>query len=512
MRSHVFAWTSIGLVLTSFAACNRPADVGLAEPAKAAVDAVDAEEARENSPAGDAAKNTSPDDSALDVTQAEAETAAAGIRTEPSLANEQPREEPPVEQPLTDASAGEETAPAGAAEEPLAEPVLTTSNRVLLGSPELTAGIPGEGPLTVEQIQQWLDNPANHEPLQVDLPEGLAAGSAMIFIPDDNPLTRAKIELGRQLYFDRRLSKDGSVSCADCHHPDEGYARQTQFGVGIEGLTGNRNSPTSYNRILSRAQFWDGRAGTLEEQAIGPIANPIEMGNTHDTAVATIGAIEGYRLQFEKIFGGEANIENIGKAIASFERAIITGPSPFDYWEPVRRIEEVFDVSDLEALEEEEPDIYEQYLAAKAQSDEHPISESAKRGYALFFGQKAGCTACHTGPNFTDEKYHNLGVGMAAAEPDLGRFVVSQEEKDRGAFKTPTVRNIALTAPYMHDGSQNTLEEVVEWYDRGGHPNPHLSKDIRKLNLTAEEKADLVEFMKALTGDFPEVEQGRLPE
>ncbi len=385
------------------------------------------------------------------------------------------------------------------------------TNRVKLGSPDLTAGIPGEGPLTTEQIRKWLDNPANHVPLSVELPLGLDAGAGMIYIPEDNPLTRAKIELGRQLYFDGRLSVDGTISCADCHHPDEGYTRHTQFGVGVGGLTGDRNSPTSYNRILSREQFWDGRAASLEEQAIGPIANPVEMANTHEAVVETLKNIEGYRLQFQKIFG-DVTIENVGKAIASYERVLVTGPSPYDYWEPVRRIEEVVDVSDLEAFEEEDPDLYEQYVAAKALSDKYPMSESAKRGYAVFFGQKGGCTACHTGPNFTDEKYHNIGVGMNSPNPDLGRFTVTMDPKDKGAFKTPTIRNVELTAPYMHDGSQNTLEEVVEWYDQGGHPNPYLSKDIRKLNLTDQEKADLVAFMKALTGDFPDVERGRLPQ
>lgn len=496
---HVRAFTSLlaGFLLLGLGACQRGAEPGAPEPAAAATEAAEA-------------PDTAADDVGVEDTAAARETpeAPAASAESTALAESPAADAAPDEGP---AEAATEQEPAAATEEDSSEAPANTA-RVRLGSPELTAGIPGEGPLTIEQIQTWLDNPANHEPLEVELPEGLAAGSMMIYIPEDNPMTRAKIELGRQLYFDPRLCGDATVSCASCHSPDEGYARQTQFGVGIGGQTGNRNSPTSYNRILSRAQFWDGRAGSLEEQAIGPIANPIEMGNTHEQCVGTIGEIEGYRIQFEKIFGGEVDIEKIGKAIATFERAIVTGNSPYDYWEPVRRIEAAADVSDLEALEEEDPDLYDQYVAAKQLSDEHPMSESAKRGYALFFGQKGGCTACHTGPNFTDEKYHNLGVGMDAEEPDLGRFVVTQEEKDRGAFKTPTVRNVALTAPYMHDGSQKTLAEVVEWYDKGGHPNPWLSKDIRKLNLTAEEKADLVAFMEALTGDFPDVEHGRLPE
>lgn len=385
---------------------------------------------------------------------------------------------------------------------------------VLLGSPELTSGIPGEGPLKLAEIKAWLAKEENHTPLKVKLPQGLAAGSNNIYIPAENPMTRAKVELGRQLYFDRRLSVDGTVSCADCHHPDDGYARATQFGVGVDGQEGNRNSPTSYNRILSRAQFWDGRAGSLEEQAVGPIANPIEMGNTHAKAVATVRKIDGYNLQFDKIFGGPATIERIGQAIAAFERAIVTGPSPYDYYEPLRAMRKAYaeDLEDLEFLKEDDPDLYDDYMAVLKASEAHPMSESARRGREIFFSEKGGCSACHTGANLTDEKYHNLGVGMDQENPDLGRYAVTKKDVDRGAFKTPTIRNVALTAPYMHDGSMETLEEVVEWYDRGGHPNPYLSDKVKKLNLTKQEKSDLVAFMKACTGDLPVMESARLPQ
>ena len=222
-------------------------------------------------------------------------------------APEQPAPDAPApEKPAPEKPAAESPAPdAPAKEAPPAVPAAEdkpAAAAVPLGSPELTAGIPGDGPLTEEAIQQWLAVAANHVPLQVQLPLGLAAGQSQVQIPADNPLTRAKIELGRQLYFDPRLSADGSVSCASCHHPDDGYARHTQFGVGINGQMGGRNSPVSYNRLLSGAQFWDGRAGSLEAQAVGPIANPIEMGNTHEKCVETLKGIEGYKLQFEKIF------------------------------------------------------------------------------------------------------------------------------------------------------------------------------------------------------------------
>jgi cytochrome c peroxidase len=382
-----------------------------------------------------------------------------------------------------------------------------TSVKVRLGDPELTAGIPGEGDLTIEQIKTWLDDPRNHLPLEVELPLGLSAGQSQIVGLDKNPLTRAKIELGRQLFFDKRLAlTDSGIACATCHDPDHGYAKETQFGVGIRDQTGNRNSPPAYNRILSAAQFWDGRAATLEEQAKGPIANPIEMGNTHEACVTCLKGMEGYRLQFDKIFG-ELTIDAVAMAIASFERAIVTGPTPFDY-----REEFVAQFKDLEEADlEDEPELLKRYKELQQAMQDHPMSESAIRGRELFFGAKGGCTACHVGPNLSDEKYHNLGVGMDKEKPDLGRFEVTKDEKDKGAFKTPTVRNVVHTAPYMHDGSQKTLEEVVEWYDKGGHPNPLLSDKIKKLNLNEQERKDLVEFMKAVTGEFPKVAQGRLP-
>lgn len=419
--------------------------------------------------------------------------------------------EPAADMPTDDAErdeATEEVTESAAADVEAAEAAAAPrSNRVTLGDPSLTAGIPGEGPLTAEQIKAWLADPANHEVLEIELPMGLARGASQIKGLDENPLTRAKIELGRQLYFDPRLSVDSTISCASCHHPDEGYTRHTQFGIGVHDQVGGRNSPVSYNRILSDLQFWDGRAASLEEQALGPIENPIEMANTLDTCCNTLGEIEGYRLQFEKIFGG-VSPDAIAQAIDSFERAIVTGPSPFDYQERLKPFEEI----DVEDLKEDDPDLYAEYERLVAEAEAHPMSESAKRGMDLFFSEKSNCTACHVGANLTDEQYHNLGVGMDAEEPDLGRYEVTGEEKDRGAFKTPTIRNVALSAPYMHDGSQQTLLEVVEWYAKGGHPNPHLSEKIKKLDLTEQDKLDLVAFMEACTGDFPPVEQGRLPE
>ncbi|QDT01433.1 cytochrome-c peroxidase [Adhaeretor mobilis] len=405
---------------------------------------------------------------------------------------------------------------------PQAEP-----ETILLGTDELYDGIPGEGVLTLDQVKMWLADPDNHVTLDPELPLGLKAGAGEIKGLKENPLTRAKIELGRQLFFDPRISSDNSISCASCHHPDFGYGKDTQFGVGVDGQTGNRNSPVAYNRILSDKQFWDGRAATLEEQAIGPIANPIEMGNTHEATVADLKTVPEYVAQFEAVFGdGEGDdaveIDNAAKALAAFERALVTGPTPWDYHLEIKSLEEGFEIEEeyLDELKEEEPEVYEEYMALKALAEKSPLSESARRGGELFFSEKGGCTACHFGANFTDEKYHNLGVGFEEemadedrpADFDWGRFTETNEDLDRGAFKTPTVRNIASTGPYMHDGSQETLEEVIEWYAKGGHKNPYLSENVKKLDLSEQDKKDLVNFLKeGLHGELPKVEEERLP-
>jgi len=380
------------------------------------------------------------------------------------------------------------------------------ADKAILGEASLTAGVPGTGPITAEQIDRWLADPKMSVVLEPVLPLGLSQGAAQITGLEKNPLTRAKIELGRQLYFDPRLSADATVSCASCHDPAQGYGAHTKTGLGIRDQLGGRNSPVSYNRILSGAQFWDGRADSLEAQAVGPIANPGEMGFTHEGAVERLKGIPVYEKQFKKIFGG-VSIDAVGQAIAAFERVLVTGPSPYDYGEQLRP----FAAMDEDDLKEDE-DLAKKYAEAKAAAATFAMSESAKRGRDIFFTEKGNCTACHVGANLADEKYHNLGIGMDQAEPDLGRFVVTKDPKDKGAFKTPTVRNVALTAPYMHDGSVATLEEVVEWYDKGGHANATLSDKIKPLKLTAQEKADLVAFMRACTGPTPAVETGRLPE
>ncbi|HSG73342.1 MAG TPA: cytochrome c peroxidase [Planctomycetaceae bacterium] len=305
-------------------------------------------------------------------------------------------------------------------------------------------------------------------------------GLKPVKIPADNPMTEEKIALGKQLYFDPRLSVDNTISCASCHDPAKGWSNGEQFATGIKGQKGGRNSPTVLNAAYHRFQFWDGRAGSLEEQALGPIQNPIEMGETLDNVVKKLNAIDGYKQQFQKVFGTDATADGIAKAIAAYERTVLTGNAPYDKFKA---------------------------------GDESALSESAQRGMKLFFG-KASCSSCHTGSNFTDNAFHNIGVGTDAETPDIGRAELSKLSGDTGSFKTAGLRDIARSAPYMHDGSLKTLEEVVDYYNKGGVPNDHLDEEIFPLKLTDEEKRDLVTFLKeGLAGeDYPDHKPPKLPE
>lgn len=302
-------------------------------------------------------------------------------------------------------------------------------------------------------------------------------GFEPVAIPDDNPLTWEKVELGKQLYFDKRLSADSTIACASCHDPTKGWADAKPFSPGVGGKLGARSSPPILNAAYSYVQFWDGRAKTLEEQALGPIQNPVEMGEKLDNVAARLNGIAGYKTQFQKVFGADASGPTIAKAIAAFERTIISGDAPFDRYQA---------------------------------GDKTAMTAAQIRGFDLFKG-KAQCTNCHVGFTLSDSLFHNVGVGYDKPNPDLGRFVLTNNPKDRGAFKTPMLRDVALTAPYMHDGSEATLESVMELYNRGGNKNPFLDPKIKPLNLTAAEKADVVEFMKALTGTPLVVKPPTLP-
>jgi len=369
--------------------------------------------------------------------------------------------------------------------------------KVVLGSPRLTAGIPGSGPLALAEIKRWLEDSKNHEPLDYVLPWGLTEAADQIQIPPENPITRAKIELGRQLFFDKRLSGLGTFSCATCHQPEQSY---TSYLVMPEV---GRNASTVVNRLLGGEHFWDGRANSLENQPVSPIENPFEMNSSAEKTTTSVAAIEGYRMQFETIFG-EVTFANICRALASFERAIVTGDSPWDQHRRQRKIErQPTGTLSAQAIE---------FVSVARQPDRHPFSAAASRGETLFFSDRAGCSFCHTGANLTDELYHNLGVGFDAPIPDMGRMEVTADVKDRGAFKTPSLRNVARTPPYMHNGQFGSLEDVLDFIDRGGHVNDNLSSLIRPLHLTREEKKDLIEFLHSLTSPLPPVETGRLPE
>ena len=329
------------------------------------------------------------------------------------------------------------------------------------------------------------------EPLVVTVPAGLQPLTPKIAVPAYNPLTKGKYELGRQLYFEPRISLDGTVSCATCHNPAKGWTDGMPVSIGIAGQAGSRSAPSVLNTVYGKSMFWDGRAPSLEGQAQGPVQNPIEMGEqNYKKIVDRLREIPGYRDQFQKVFGTHVTLDGMAKAIATFERvAALSGNSKYD-----------------------------KYNAGENSA----LSDSEKRGMVLFglrlntdddfksdsVLQKAKCTLCHQGFNFTDEQFHNLGIGWdekTGKFADYGRWAVipigAKSDADLGAFKTPSVRDAEHTAPYMHDGSLATLEDVVDHYDKGGTPNPALDTDMKKLNLTKQEKADVVAFMKALNGD-----------
>ena len=270
-------------------------------------------------------------------------------------------------------------------------------------------------------------------------------------VPEDNPITQDKVALGRQLFFDRRLSRDGSVACATCHNPNRGFSTPVPAAIGVGGRQGRRNAPALINRGYGRAFFWDGRISSLEEQVLKPIQDPNEMDLTLEEASKRVNL----------------DVPALSRALASYVRSILSGDSPYDRF---------------------------------VNGDRGALSTEEQLGLQIFRG-KGNCTACHVGPNFTDEQFHNTGVSWRDGRiADEGRFAISTHPQDRGAFKTATLREIARTAPYMHDGSIATLEDVIEFYSEGGRANPFLDSEIRPRNLTPEEKRALVAFLRTLNG------------
>ncbi|MGO8732260.1 MAG: cytochrome-c peroxidase [Terriglobia bacterium] len=286
--------------------------------------------------------------------------------------------------------------------------------------------------------------------------------------PEDNPYSPARAELGRILFFDGRLSSNGIVSCAFCHEADHAFSGTTAFSKGVTGKPGPRHTPTLLNRAWGKSQFWDGRSPTLESQLIVPVTNPIEMGMTVERVVQNIQGIKGYAPLFAAAFGDSAiNFDRISMAIATFERTIVSGNSPYD-----------------------------RYVAG----DKSALTKQQKAGLD-FFDRKGECAECHAGPNFTTEKFTNLGIGMDQKNPDPGREVVTKRRGDFGKFKIPTLRDLAHRAPYMHDGRFKTLGEVLDLYAKGGLPNPHLDTRLTPFYLDDQTKRDLLAFLDSLNGE-----------
>ncbi|MFL6214276.1 MAG: cytochrome-c peroxidase [Blastocatellia bacterium] len=348
------------------------------------------------------------------------------------------------------------------------------------------------------------DNPADVQPFDFKLPLGIPRDVWSYFVPKDNPMTAEKVALGRDLFFDKRLSVDGSVSCATCHAPERAFTDGKRVAEGIGGRLGTRNSPTLLNAMFNTGQFWDGRAESLEAQARLPLVNPDEMGSqTYEQIIARVGGDESYKKKFERVFGGAMTVDGMVRSIAAYERTLVAGNSPFDRYQA---------------------------------GDTNAMSSNARAGMILFRG-KARCNVCHTinqgfgaYPFLSDGNYRNTGVAANANGFDaasrramqvagdfkpallvelgkqkdshlLGRFLVSGNTLDIGAFRTPSLRNVELTAPYFHDGSAATLEDVVKFYVKGGNANAFRDWQLEPVDLSEDEQRDLVAFLKALTSD-----------
>lgn len=300
--------------------------------------------------------------------------------------------------------------------------------------------------------------------LTLDPPAGL---DAYMPIPDDAPLTAASVALGRRLFFDPSLSSDGRVACASCHDPERSFADSLPVSRGVHGTTGRRNTPALINALWNRSFFWDGRATSLEEQVLRPIEDPAEMDARVVDVVARLRKDAAYVAAFEAAYGTPPERGTLARALAAYVRTILSGDAPFD-----------------------------RFRAGAADA----LSPAAKAGFRLFVG-RANCATCHVGPTFSDQRFHNTGVAFRdGVVVDSGRFLVTRRTEDLGAFRTPTLRDVERTAPYMHDGSLATLEDVIDFYAAGGRPSPHLDREIRPLRLGPEEKRALIAYLRALTG------------
>jgi cytochrome c peroxidase len=312
--------------------------------------------------------------------------------------------------------------------------------------------------ITIEMLDAMTRLPGNLGPLPA------------VPVPADNPQSEEKIELGRMLFFDKGLSLDRTHSCASCHDPELAFRDGRSRAQGFRGRELPRRSPSVLNAAYNPVQFWDGRASTLEQQAEGPLLGATEMSLLSEgRLIRRVQAVPEYRQRFRAVFGGGPTLKNVTQAIAAFERTLVTPNGRFD-----------------------------RYL----RGDKSALGDGEKRGLILFIG-KAACSQCHNGPNLTDNRFHRLGLAAGPGPRDAGRLRVTGKESDRACFKTPTLRNSALTAPYMHDGSLKTLSDVIDFYDRGGDAVRGKSPLIVRLDLSAQEKADLLAFLQSLTGPLP---------
>ena len=286
-------------------------------------------------------------------------------------------------------------------------------------------------------------------------------------VPEDNPQSVEKVRLGRRLFGERQLSRDGSLACVDCHRPKLAFTDGRAKAVGVYGRQGPRSVPTLINRAWGESFFWDGRTSTLEEQVVQPIQAETEMDLTLDEAVVRLRQKRRYRKAFAAVFDREPNSDDLAHALAAYVRTILAGDSPYD-----------------------------RYLFGKPDA----LSARELAGLRLFRG-KANCSACHSGSMFSDEQFHNTGIAWRDGRwLDEGRAIVTEQQADRGKFKTPTLREVVRTAPYMHDGSLATLEDVVNFYANGGRKNPYLDSELHPLKLTDDDKDALAAFLRSLTG------------
>jgi len=301
-------------------------------------------------------------------------------------------------------------------------------------------------------------------------------------MPADNVSTSARVELGQALFFDPRMSGNGAMSCATCHNPSLGWSDGLKTAVGWGGQILGRATPTVLNTAYNTQFMWDGRKKSLEDQALGPMKAPQEMNTDFAVSLGRLRSVPAYVAMFEKAYPGEGVTEDtVAKAIASFERTVIVNDSPFDRW---------------------------------LDGDKNAMTAQQWRGFKIFTDAGMGnCAGCHSAPNFTDNGFHNIGIAKKGdGEGDLGRFSIRKVSSMKGAFKTPGLRDIDLTAPYFRDGSAATLKDVVEHYARGGDDKSNLSASIKPLNLSEQDKGDLVAFMKALTGKRKTLSVPQLPQ